>query len=77
MNVSTGAFEALTAQVAEIAERVRELAVRDVATEHMFAAGFAAGEAATREALLGRAARTSRPASPRPSHLSVVGGGAS
>ena len=73
MNVSAGQFQALTEQVAEMAERVRQIAARDFALDHI----FAAGEAATREAMLGRAARTSAAARPRPSHLSVVGGGRS
>jgi hypothetical protein len=77
MNVSTGAFEALTAQLAELTEQVRQLAVREATDEAFFAVGRAYGETRAREALLGRAAQTSRPATPRPSHLSVVGGGAS
>jgi len=79
VNVSTGAFEALTAQVAEMAERVGELAERDFDMRHTFAAGYAAGEADTRAAMLGRAAETSRThvrlRGGRPSHLRAVPGG--
>ena len=71
MNVSTGEFAALTAQVGELAEQVRELAARQVIERTFFDAGFAAGQ----NAMLGRAAKTSRPATPRPSHLHSVGGG--
>ena len=77
MNVSTGAFEALTAQVAELAEQVRQLAVKEAAADAFFQAGYAAGETRAQEALLGRAARTSRPATPRLSHLRVAREGAS
>ena len=81
MDVDTGAFQALTVQVTEMAERVRELAVRAVALEHMFGAGFAAGEAAAREAMLGRSAETSRTRvrlrGARPAHLRVIREGAS
>ncbi len=75
MNVSTGAFEALTAQLAELTEQVRQLAVKEVYAEGIFQAGVATGETRTREAMLVRAAQTSRPASPRPSHLRAVPGG--
>lgn len=81
MDVDTGAFQALTGQVTDLAERVRELAVRDVALEHMFGAGFAAGEAAARKAILGRAAEASRThvrlRGARPAHLRVIREGAS
>ena len=77
MNVSTGAIEALTEQVAELTEQVRGLAARGYAAEMFFQVGYAARETATREAMLGRAAQTSRPAAPRPSHLRVVREGAS
>ncbi len=77
MVVDTGAFQTLTAQVAELAEQVRRLAVKEVSAEAIFQAGFATGEIRTREAMLGRAAQASRPVAPRPSHLSVVGGCAS
>ena len=72
MNVDTGAFQNLAAQVAEMAERLAELAVRDVAVEHMFAAGYEAGQSAARSSLLGRAAETSAPARLRPAHLRLV-----
>jgi hypothetical protein len=74
VNVSTGAFEALTAQLAELTEQVRRLAAKEFSEEMFFKAGYASGETRTREAMLGRAAQTSRPAARRPSHLSVVGG---
>jgi hypothetical protein len=77
MNVSTGAFEALTAQLAELTEQVRQLAVREASAEVFFAAGRAYGETRARATLLGRAAQTSRPATPRLSHLRVVREGAS
>lgn len=75
MEVDTGAFRALTDQVAEMAEQVRQLAVKEFTMDLFFQAGYAAGETHTREAMLGRAAQTSRPAAPRPPHLRVVGGG--
>jgi hypothetical protein len=77
VNISTGAFEALTTQLAELTEQVRQLAARDMAADFFFQAGLATGETKAREALLGRAAKTSRPAAPRPSHLRVVREGAS
>ena len=77
MNVSTGAFEALTAQVAELTQMVRDLATYRAASEYRFHKGYHCGQNAARDALLGRAASTSAAARPRPSHLSVVGGGAS
>lgn len=77
MNVDTGAFQALTDQVAEMAERVRQIAARDFSLEHMWAAGYAAGEAAAREAMPGRGARTSAAASPRIRHLRAGDGGQS
>lgn len=75
MNVSTAAFEALTAQVAELIEQIRQLAAREVAAEHYFEVGRAAGETSAREAMLGRAAKTARPARLRPVHLQPVQGG--
>jgi hypothetical protein len=77
VNVSTGAFEVLTEQLAELTEQVRQLAVSEASDEVFFAAGRAYGETRAREALLGRAAQTSRPAGPRLSHLRVVREGAS
>lgn len=77
MNVDTGAFQALTDQVAGLAEQVQRLKVLDIASDVFFAAGFEAGRQAARSALLGRAAETSRPATPRPSRLRAVDGGAS
>jgi hypothetical protein len=77
VNVSTGAFEALTAQLAELTEQVRQLATKEFGAEALFQAGYATGETRTREAMLGRAGQTSRPAVPRPSHLRVVREGAS
>jgi hypothetical protein len=74
VNVSTGQFQALTAQLAELTEQVRQLAVKEVSADMFFQAGCAHGETRTREAMLGRAAQASRPAARRPSHLSVVGG---
>jgi hypothetical protein len=74
MVVDTGAFEALTAQLAELTEQVRELAAKEFSAEAFFQAGYAHGETRTREAMLGRATQASRPAALRPSHLSVVGG---
>jgi hypothetical protein len=74
MNVSTGAFEALTAHLAELTEQVRQLAAEEFSAEMFFQAGCVQGETRTREAMLGRAAQASRPAARRPSHLSVVGG---
>lgn len=78
MQVDTGAFAALTDQVAELAEQVRQLAVKEVSAEAFFQAGFATGETRAREAMLGRAAGTSqapRPRSGRPAHLRAVDGG--
>ena len=72
MNVDTGAFQDLAAQVAEMAERVAELAARDVAVEHILGAGYEAGQSAARSSLLGRAAETSAAARPRPAHLRLV-----
>ena len=66
MNVDTGAFPALTAQVAELAEQVRQLAQARMVLE----AAFAAGRAHERED------RTRRPAA-RPRYLRSVDGGAS
>jgi hypothetical protein len=77
MVVDTGAFETLTAQLAELTEQVRQLAAREVTAEHYFEVGRAAGETSAREAMLGRAAQASRPAAPRARRLSVVSGGAS
>jgi hypothetical protein len=77
MAVDTGAFQVLTAQLAELTEQVRQLAVKEFTAEAIFQAGYATGETRTREAMLGRAAQTSRPAAPRARHLSVVSGGAS
>jgi hypothetical protein len=75
VNVSTSAFEDLTAQVAELTEQVRRLAAKEFGEEMFYAAGRAHGETAAREAMLGRAAKTSRAAAPRPSHLRAVPGG--
>ena len=81
MQVDTGEFRALTDQVTELAEQVRRLAVREATDEACFAAGRAFGETSAREALLGRAAETSRTHvrlhGARPSHLRSVDGGAS
>lgn len=80
MEVDTGQFRALVGQVAELAEQVRQLAVKEVSAEAFFQAGYATGESRTREAMLGRAAGTSqapRPRSVRPGHLRSVDGGAS
>ena len=80
MQVDTGEFRALTDQVTELAEQVRRLAVKEAATDAFFQAGYAAGETHTREAMLGRAAETSRTHvrlhGARPSHLRAVDGGA-
>jgi hypothetical protein len=73
VNVDTGAFQALTEQVADLAEQIRQLRVWDIYTTTFFDAGYRAGQ----DALLGRAAETSRPARPRPPHLRPVDGGAS
>ena len=44
MNADTGAFQALTAEVAELAEQVRGLAQREIAVKAIFEAGFQAGQ---------------------------------
>ena len=78
MTVDTGQFQALTAQVAELTEPVRKLAELEFAERMFFQAGYATGQDATREAMLGRAARISRDARPRgarSSHLRAVDGG--
>lgn len=80
MNVDTSAFQALTAQVAEIAKRVEDLAKYKAFADMFYDVGYDRGEADARAALLGRAAETSRetgPRGPRPSHLRSVDGGAS
>lgn len=74
MNVDTGAFRALTDEVAGLAEQVRQLNVKEIAADVFFQAGYAAGETHTREALLGRAARTAGTAR-RPRRLRSVDGG--
>jgi hypothetical protein len=51
---------ALRAQVTELAELVREVVARDFTMEHFWQAGHAHGEETARQALYGRAARTSR-----------------
>jgi hypothetical protein len=77
VNVDTGAFQALTAEVARLAEAVRGMAVREVAIEMVFEAGRAAGQDDIRDAMPGRAAETSRKPRPRPGHLQAINGGAS
>ena len=44
MNADTGAFQALTAEVAQLAEQVRGLAQREIAVEAIFQSGFQAGQ---------------------------------
>ena len=74
MNVDTGAFENLAAQIAELAEQIRDLRAEKFSAEMFFAAGVEHG----RERMLGKAARTSgaatpaRTAGPRPAHLRAV-----
>ena len=72
MQVDTGEFRALRDQVSELAELVRRLGAREATDEAFFAAGRAFGETQTREALLGRAAETSRVPRHRPSHLRAI-----
>lgn len=77
MEVDTGSFQALTDQVAELAEQMRKLRMWDACTDTFFTAGYDAGQKAARSELLGRAAETSAAARPRPRHLRPVEGGAS
>jgi hypothetical protein len=80
VNVDTGAFQALTAQVEQLAEHVEHLTRFKVFADEFYDAGYRRGEADARAALLGRAAQTSRearPRGPRPAHLRAVDGGAS
>jgi hypothetical protein len=74
VNVDTGAFQALTAQVAALAEEVRGLAARGFSLDAAFRAGCVAGEVIARDAMPGQAPRTARTARPRPRHLRAVGG---
>ena len=78
MNVDTGEFRNLAAQVAELTEQVRQLAAKEFSMDHFFEAGVACGQDRARGALLGRAARTSqasRRGGPRQAHLRAVDGG--
>jgi hypothetical protein len=44
VNADTGAFGALTAEVARLAEQVRGLAQREIAVEAIFQSGYQAGQ---------------------------------
>ena len=44
MNADTGAFRALTAEVARLAEQVRGLAQREIAVEAVFQSRYQAGQ---------------------------------
>lgn len=77
MEVDTGSFQALTDQVAELAEQMRKLRMWDACSDMFYTAGYETGRAAARNELLGKAAETSRPPRHRPSHLRPVDGGAS
>ena len=72
MNVDTGAFQALTAQLADLTEQVRVLAQTRITLEAAFDAGMICGEERAERHLLGRTAETARPPMPRPSRLRVV-----
>jgi hypothetical protein len=73
VNVSTGALEALTAQVAELAERVREIAAREFAEQVFFEAGFAAGQDSIRRSVgVPVRSRAERPARAARGHLRPV-----
>lgn len=75
MQVDTGQFQALTAQVGELTEAVRKLGAREAILEAAFEAGYSAGAAHVRGELYGRAARTTT--ARRPRRLRAVDGGAS
>ena len=78
MNVSASSLEALAAQVADLAEAVRQLQAGEAVTGAAFRAGFAAGQDDVRRSM-GQSARTCaprRPAAIRDGHLRALDGGA-
>jgi hypothetical protein len=78
MAVDTGQLQALTEQVARLADRVEDLLADQFALSMAYQAGQAAGEGSARAALLGRAATTTpTPTSrrARAAHLRPVDGG--
>lgn len=75
MQVDTGEFHALRAEIARLAAEVGRLTDREVDADLFFEAGLAAGEARTRDELVGKATRTSKAAKVR--HLRAVNGDAS
>jgi hypothetical protein len=79
MQTDTAAFQALTAQLDELTEMVRDLTTHKMYIDTVWEVGYQEGQKAARDALLGRAAETSREARPRPRppHLRSVDRGAS
>jgi hypothetical protein len=77
VNVSTGAFEALTAQVAKLTEAVQTEFLKSVTLDAIYAAGFAAGQDDVRKSMdqpsRGRARGPRRAAGS--GHLRAVQGG--
>ena len=77
MNVGKEAFEALTAEVAQLAKAVEGMAMREVMAEVIFDAGFAAGQDDVRKSMgqpsRGRAGKPRRAAGN--GHLRAVPGG--
>jgi hypothetical protein len=77
VNVDTGAFEALTAQVAKLTEAVQAEVLKSITLDAIFDAGFAAGQDDIRKSMgqpsRGRARATRRAAGS--GHLRAVQGG--
>ena len=75
MNVDTGEFRALTAQLARLTKQVTKLTEWKIHTDAFFEVGRMRAAEDARAELLGKAAERSRAPRPRPGYLRAVDGG--